>query len=90
MYGASGRPLRDKRLTASDIFMISFCYTLPARCVGRVNGGLRMNMLARNGGLWIAVGTAAGTAVGMVLGIASVGLALGLALGILAGFLARR
>ena len=54
------------------------------------DGGLRMNTLARNGGLWIAVGTAAGTAVGLAFGVASVGLALGFAVGILGGYLARR
>ena len=31
-----------------------------------------MNTLARNGGFWIAAGTAAGTALGMALGVASV------------------
>ena len=49
-----------------------------------------MNTLSRNGGFWIAVGTATGTLVGVALGLASVGLALGLALGILGGYLARR
>ncbi len=54
------------------------------------NGGQRMNTLARNGGLWIVVGTATGTAVGVVFGVASVGLALGFAVGLLGGCLARR
>ena len=49
-----------------------------------------MNTLSRNGGLWIAIGTAAGVLVGAAFGLASVGLALGLVLGICGGFLARR
>ena len=73
------------------MFVISLCYTLPrAARPGEANGGLTVNTLARNGGLWIAVGTAAGAAVGVALGVASVGLAIGLALGILGGYLARR
>jgi hypothetical protein len=71
--------------------MISFCYTSPrAARPGHANGDLAMNTLARNGGLWIAIGTGAGTAIGVALGAASVGLAVGLALGILGGYLARR
>jgi hypothetical protein len=49
-----------------------------------------MNTLSRNGGLWIAVGTAAGVVIGAAFGVASVGLALGLLLGIAGGFVARR
>ena len=49
-----------------------------------------MNTLSRNGGLWIAVGTAAGILIGLAFGMASVGLALGLVLGIGGGFIARR
>jgi hypothetical protein len=49
-----------------------------------------MNMLTRNGGVWIAAGTALGIAVGVALGAASVGLAVGLAAGIVVGCLARR
>jgi hypothetical protein len=52
--------------------------------------GLAMNTLSRNGGLWIAIGTAAGVLVGVAFGMASVGLALGLVLGIAGGFVARR
>jgi hypothetical protein len=53
-------------------------------------GGPTMNTLSRNGGLWIAVGTAAGALVGVMLGVASIGLALGLVLGIVGGYVARR
>jgi hypothetical protein len=49
-----------------------------------------MLALARNGGLWIAVGTVAGTALGVVAGFASVGLAAGLLLGLVGGAIARR
>jgi hypothetical protein len=49
-----------------------------------------MNTLSRNGGLWIALGTAAGVLIGVAFGMASVGLALGLVLGIAGGFIARR
>ena len=49
-----------------------------------------MHTLSRNGGLWIAIGTAAGVLVGAAFGMASVGLASGLVLGIAGGFVARR
>ena len=52
--------------------------------------GVTMHTLSRNGGLWIAIGTAAGVLAGAAFGMASVGLALGLVLGIAGGFVARR
>jgi hypothetical protein len=82
---------RRQGLTASDTFVISFCYASRRTLrPARVDGGPTMSTLARNGGFWIALGTGAGAAVGVALGIASVGLALGLALGILGSCLARR
>jgi hypothetical protein len=57
------------------------------------NAGTReeaMSTLARNGGLWIVVGTGLGIAVGVAVGAASVGLALGLLGGIVAGCVANR
>ena len=79
-----------KQFTDADILVISFCYKaarVEARQTWEANA---MHTLARNGGLWIAVGTGIGAGVGVAFGVGSVGLAVGLALGLLGGYLARR